>query len=42
MKIRVADYIAGYLADYGITQVFSVMGRGDMHLNNAFVLEQRL
>lgn len=42
MKIRVADYIAGYLADYGITQVFSVVGGGAMHLNNAFALEQRL
>ena len=42
MKIRVADYIAGYLADYGITQVFSVVGGGAMHLNNAFALEHRL
>lgn len=42
MKIRVADYIARYLADYGITQVFSVVGGGAMHLNNAFALERRL
>ncbi len=42
MKIRVADYIAGYLADYGITQLFSVVGGGAMHLNNAFALEHRL
>ncbi|MBE6909585.1 MAG: thiamine pyrophosphate-binding protein [Ruminococcaceae bacterium] len=42
MKIRVADYIAQFLADYGITQVFSVVGGGAMHLNNAFALEKRL
>lgn len=42
MKVRVADYIAGYLADHGISQVFSVVGGGAMHLNNAFALEGRL
>ena len=42
MKIRVADYIAQFLAENGITQVFSVVGGGAMHLNNAFGLEKRL
>ena len=42
MKIRVADYIAQFLAENGITQIFSVVGGGAMHLNNAFGLEKRL
>lgn len=42
MRIRVADYIANYLAEHGITQMFSVVGGGAMHLNNAFALEKRL
>lgn len=36
MKIRVADYIANYLVNKGIKQVFSVVGGGAMHLNDAF------
>lgn len=36
MKIRVADYIASKLADYGIKHVFMVTGGGAMHLNDAF------
>lgn len=36
MKIRVADYIANLLAENGITNVFSVVGGGAMHLNDAF------
>ena len=35
MKIRVADYIANFLADNGITDVFTVVGGGAMHLNDA-------
>lgn len=35
MKIRVADYIANFLADHGITDVFTVVGGGAMHLNDA-------
>ncbi|MDR0986634.1 MAG: thiamine pyrophosphate-binding protein [Ruminococcus sp.] len=42
MKKRVADYIADFLADNGITQLFSVVGGGAMHLNNAFGTNKRL
>lgn len=42
MKIRVADYIARFLVENGITQMFSVVGGGAMHLNNAFGLEEGL
>lgn len=35
-KIRVADYIAGKLAEHGIRHVFLVTGGGAMHLNDAF------
>ena len=42
MKIRVADYIASFLADNGIDHVFSVVGGGAMHLNNAFAKESRI
>jgi acetolactate synthase-1/2/3 large subunit len=42
MKMRVADFIASFLADNGIKQIFSVVGGGAMHLNNAFALEGRL
>jgi acetolactate synthase-1/2/3 large subunit len=34
--IRVADYIAQRLAEYGIRHVFMVTGGGAMHLNDAF------
>lgn len=36
MKTRVADYIAQTLADNGIKDIFSVVGGGAMHLNDAF------
>ena len=36
MNIRVADYIANFLIEKGITQIFSVVGGGAMHLNDAF------
>ncbi|MGE5632538.1 MAG: thiamine pyrophosphate-binding protein [Caulobacteraceae bacterium] len=36
MKIRAADYIANLLVENGITNVFSVVGGGAMHLNDAF------
>jgi acetolactate synthase-1/2/3 large subunit len=42
MKKRVADLIADFLADNGVTQVFSVVGGGAMHLNNAFGINDRL
>jgi len=42
MKIRLADYIANFLADHGVTDVFSVVGGGAMHLNDAFGHHDRL
>lgn len=36
MKIRLADYVADFMADHGVTDVFSVVGGGAMHLNDAF------
>ena len=36
MKQRVADYIADFLVKHGIDTVFSVVGGGAMHLNDAF------
>lgn len=36
MKQRVADYIANFFADHGITDLFTVTGGGAMHLNDAF------
>ena len=36
MKQRVADYIADFLVNNGIKDVFTVTGGGAMHLNDAF------
>jgi acetolactate synthase-1/2/3 large subunit len=36
MKQRVADYIADFLISRGITDMFTVVGGGAMHLNDAF------
>ena len=36
MKIRLADYIADFLTERGITDCFTVTGGGAMHLNDAF------
>ncbi|NLL91887.1 MAG: thiamine pyrophosphate-binding protein [Ruminococcaceae bacterium] len=36
MKKRLADYVADFLADAGITDCFTVTGGGAMHLNDAF------
>lgn len=36
MKIRVADYIAQLLVEHGVRHIFSVVGGGAMHLNDAF------
>ncbi len=41
-RIRVADYIFKYLADYGIEHVFLVVGGGAMHLNDALKKEKRI
>lgn len=35
MKIRLADYVANFLVEHGVTDVFSVTGGGAMHLNDA-------
>lgn len=42
MKIKVSDYIAGFLADNGIKDVFTVTGGGAMHLNDSFGHSDRL
>ena len=36
MKQRLADYVADFLVARGVTDVFSVVGGGAMHLNDAF------
>ncbi len=36
MKVKVAQYIANYLAEKGVRDVFTVTGGGAMHLNDAF------
>ena len=36
MKQRVADYIADFFVNHGVTDCFSVVGGGAMHLNDAF------
>lgn len=35
MKMKVSDFIAQEIADYGITDVFTVVGGGAMHLNDS-------
>lgn len=35
MKIRLADYVADFLVSRGVTDAFSVVGGGAMHLNDA-------
>lgn len=35
MKIRLADYVANFLVEHSVTDVFSVVGGGAMHLNDA-------
>lgn len=36
MKIRLADYIADFLVKQGVSDCFTVVGGGAMHLNDAF------
>ncbi len=36
MKVRVSDFIAQYLANNGITDVFTITGGGAMYLNDSF------
>lgn len=35
MKQRLADYVADFLVSHGVTDIFSVVGGGAMHLNDA-------
>lgn len=35
MKVKVSDYVASFLAQKGITTVFTVVGGGAMHLNDS-------
>lgn len=41
MKKRIADIVVETLIENGITDCFSVVGGGAMHLNNAFVLAKK-
>lgn len=36
MKIRLSDYVANFLVERGVTDCFSIVGGGAMHLNDAF------
>lgn len=36
MKQRLADYVVDFLVSRGVTDCFSVVGGGAMHLNDAF------
>lgn len=36
MKIKVSDYIAEFLVNNNITQIFTVVGGGAMHMNDSF------
>lgn len=36
MKQRLADYVVDFLIEHGVTDCFSVVGGGAMHLNDAF------
>jgi len=40
--IRVADYVARTIANYGVNHVFMLTGGGAMHLNDAFGSEKRI
>ena len=40
--MRVSDYIADKLVEFGITQVFCVTGGGAMHLNDSLANHPRL
>lgn len=42
MKQRLADYVADFLAKHGVSDVFSVVGGGAMHLNDALGHHEKL
>jgi len=41
-KIRLADYVADFVVEHGITDCFTVVGGGAMHLNDAFGHKEEL
>lgn len=42
MKRRVADYIADFLVSHGVDTLFTVVGGGAMHLNDAFGKHEKI
>lgn len=40
--VKVSEYVASFLADFGVRHVFMVTGGGAMHLNDAFGRETRI
>ena len=42
MKQKVSDYIADYIAGWGISDVFTVTGGGAMHMNDSFGHHKKL
>ena len=36
MRVKVSDYIADFLVEHGITDIFTVVGGGAMHMNDSF------
>ena len=42
MRVRLADYVADFLVGKGVTDVFSVVGGGAMHLNDALGHNEKL
>jgi|WetSurMetagenome_2_1015567.scaffolds.fasta_scaffold00190_31 acetolactate synthase I/II/III large subunit len=40
--VKVSDFIAKYLADYGVSHLFMLTGGGAMHLNDSFGKEPRI
>lgn len=36
MRIRLADYVVNFLTEHGVSDCFTVVGGGAMHLNDAF------
>lgn len=42
MNQRLSDYVADFLASHGVTDIFSVVGGGAMHLNDALGHHERL
>ncbi len=42
MKIRLADYVADFLVEHKVTDIFSVVGGGAMHLNDALGHHEKL